>query len=263
MSGRVLGLLAFGLALAFLPGAAHAAAAAAGATGAAANNAITVDLTGQGALTKRLIQIVGLITVLSLAPSILIMMTCFTRIVVVLSLLRTAIGAQQSPPNSVIVSLALFLTFFVMAPTFNDVYQNAMQPLIDQQIDTMEAFDRAQGPMKKFMAAHTRSEDLGLFVGMARVAAPATADAAPLQALVPAFMLSELKRDFEIGFLIFVPFLVIDMAIASILMSMGMMMLPPVVISLPFKLIFFVLVDGWRLVAGSLVASYTTGIAPQ
>ncbi len=224
---------------------------------------LTLDLTGGGVMTERLMQIVGLVTILSLAPSILIMMTCFTRIVVVLSLLRTAIGIQQSPPNSVIVSLALFLTFFVMAPTFNEVYQNAMQPLIEQKIDTTEALTRAADPVKKFMAAHTRADDLGLFVNMSKSPQPLTIQSAPLQALVPAFMLSELKRAFEIGFLIFVPFLIIDMAIASILMSMGMMMLPPIVISLPFKLIFFVLVDGWRLVAGSLVASYGVGIAPQ
>ena len=228
-----------------------------------AGQPLTLDLTGGGQMTERLMQIIGLITILSLAPSILIMMTCFTRIVVVLSLLRTAIGVQQSPPNSVIVSLALFLTFFVMAPTFNDVYQNAMQPLIQQQITTDEALNRAAGPVKKFMAAHTRADDLGLFVNMSQAQQPTSVESAPLQALVPAFMLSELKRAFEIGFLIFVPFLIIDMAIASILMSMGMMMLPPIVISLPFKLIFFVLVDGWRLVAGSLVASYGAGITPQ
>ena len=236
-------------------GAAATSAAAAAAAG-AATQGLTLDLTGGGVMTERLMQIVGLVTILSLAPSILIMMTCFTRIVVVLSLLRTAIGIQQSPPNSVIVSLALFLTFFVMAPTFNDIYQNAMQPLIQQQITTDEAFTRASSPIKKFMSVHTRNEDLALFVDMSGGPRPATLEAAPLQAIVPAFMLSELKRAFEIGFLIFVPFLIIDMAVASILMSMGMMMLPPVVVSLPFKLIFFVLVDGWSLVAGSLVQSY-------
>ena len=239
-----------------------AGAAAASAAAAAAGPGLTLDLTGGGQMTERLMQIVGLVTILSLAPSILIMMTCFTRIVVVLSLLRTAIGIQQSPPNSVIVSLALFLTFFVMAPTFSDVYQNAMQPLAAQQITTEEALTRAENPIKKFMAAHTRNEDLSLFVDMARVPQPQTAQTAPIQAIVPAFMLSELKRAFEIGFLLFVPFLIIDMAVASILMSMGMMMLPPIVISLPFKLIFFVLVDGWRLVAGSLVASYGVAVTP-
>ena len=225
----------------------------------AAQQGLTLDLTGGGQMTERLMQIIGLITILSLAPSILIMMTCFTRIVVVLSLLRTAIGVQQSPPNSVIVSLALFLTFFVMAPTIAEINRTAMQPLIMEEITTEEALMRAESPVKKFMAAHTSTADLSLFVSMAQAAPPETVEAAPLQALVPAFMLSELKRAFEIGFLLFVPFLIIDMAIASILMSMGMMMLPPIVISLPFKLIFFVLVDGWRLVAGSLVASYGGG----
>jgi flagellar biosynthetic protein FliP len=230
---------------------------------AAGQGGLTLDLTGGGQMTERLMQIIGLITILSLAPSILIMMTCFTRIVVVLSLLRTAIGVQQSPPNSVIVSLALFLTFFVMAPTISEINRTALQPLIMEEITTEEALTLAANPVKKFMAAHTSTSDLGLFVTMAKVEAPATVEAAPLQALVPAFMLSELKRAFEIGFLLFVPFLVIDMAIASILMSMGMMMLPPIVISLPFKLIFFVLVDGWRLVAGSLVASYGVGVPGQ
>ncbi len=221
---------------------------------------ITVDLTGGGAMTERIMQILGLITILSLAPSILMMTTCFTRIVVVLSLLRSAIGTQSSPPNSVIVSLALFLTLFVMTPTFNAVYEMAIAPLIAEQITTEQALERASTPMRNFMLAHTRNEDLGLFVSMAQVEIPQAPEAAPLRAVIPAFMISELKRAFEIGFLLFVPFLIIDMAISSILMSMGMMMLPPVVISLPFKLIFFVLVDGWRLVAGSLVASY--GLAP-
>jgi flagellar biosynthetic protein FliP len=247
-----------------LPSLALAAQAGGAAAAAGAGQGLTIDLTGGGQMTERLMQIVGLVTILSLAPSILIMMTCFTRIVVVLSLLRTAIGIQQSPPNSVIVSLALFLTFFVMAPTFTDVYQNAMQPLAAQQITTDEALTRAESPIRKFMAAHTRNEDLSLFIDMAKAPQPQTLEAAPFQAVVPAFMLSELKRAFEIGFLLFVPFLIIDMAVASILMSMGMMMLPPIVISLPFKLIFFVLVDGWRLVAGSLVASYGAGVpTPQ
>ena len=223
---------------------------------------LTIDLTGGGAMTERLIQIIGVVTILSLAPSILMMTTCFTRIVVVLSLLRSAIGIQQSPPNSVIVSLALFLTFFVMAPTFSAVYNNAITPLIEQQISTEEAMTRASDPMRKFMTAHTREQDLGLFIDMAQVAQPESAEATPLRALIPAFMLSELKRAFEIGFLLFVPFLIIDLAVSSILMSMGMMMLPPIVISLPFKLIFFVLVDGWHLVAGSLVASYGAGLGP-
>jgi flagellar biosynthetic protein FliP len=225
-------------------------------------NPLTIDLTGGGQMTERLIQIVGLVTIVSLAPSILMMCTCFTRIVVVLSLLRSAIGVQQSPPNSVIVSLALFLTFFVMTPTFTAVYQNAVTPLVAQQIDTEEALTRAADPLRKFMNAHTREQDLGLFISMSQTTQPQSPETTPLRALIPAFMLSELKRAFEIGFLLFVPFLIIDMAISSILMSMGMMMLPPIVISLPFKLIFFVLVDGWRLVAGSLVASYGVGLPP-
>jgi flagellar biosynthetic protein FliP len=183
-------------------------------------------------------------------------MTSFVRMVVVLSLLRTAMGLQQSPPNSVIVSLALFLTLFVMTPTFKDAYNQGILPLVNNQITTEQAFDRTAVPMKKFMMAHVRDADLKLFMDMSGAKTPKTADQVALTTLAPAFMLSELKRSFEIGFLIFVPFLIIDMAVASILMSMGMMMLPPVIISLPFKLIFFVLVDGWRLVAGSLVESY-------
>jgi flagellar biosynthesis protein FliP len=221
---------------------------------------ISINLGQGGGVTERAIQLIALLTVLSIAPSILIMMTSFTRIVVVLSLLRTAIGIQQSPPNSVIVSLALFLTFFVMAPTISEINQTAMQPLIMEEITTEEALSKASEPVKRFMAAHTSTADLGLFVDMSQAEMPETVEDAPFQALVPAFMLSELKRAFEIGFLLFVPFLIIDMAIASILMSMGMMMLPPIVISLPFKLIFFVLVDGWRLVAGSLVSSYGAGV---
>ena len=201
-------------------------------------------------------QIIALITVLSIAPSILIMMTSFTRMVVVLSLLRTALGLQQSPPNSVIISLSMFLTLFVMTPTLKDAYNQGIVPLTNNQITTEQAFDRVAVPMKKFMLAHVRQADLKLFLDMRKQPLPRTPDQVEMTTLAPAFMLSELKRAFEIGFLIFVPFLIIDMAVASILMSMGMMMLPPVIISLPFKLIFFVLVDGWRLVAGSLVQSY-------
>ena len=244
-------------ALAFLvlaiPGAAHAATPVASA---ATAGGLSIDFSGGGLFTDRMMQIIALITILSVAPSILIMMTSFVRIVVVLSLLRTALGLQQSPPNSVIVSLALFLTLFVMTPTLKDAYAQGVEPLINNQITTEQAFDRAALPMKKFMLDHVRGADLKLFLDMSHAKAPTTPDAVPLTTLAPAFMLSELKRAFEIGFLIFVPFLIIDMAVASILMSMGMMMLPPVIISLPFKLIFFVLVDGWRLIAGSLVQSY-------
>jgi flagellar biosynthesis protein FliP len=237
-------------------------AAASAAKSAAANGGLSIDLSGGGVFSENMMQIIGLITVLSIAPSILVMMTSFVRIVVVLSLLRTAVGTQTSPPNSVIVSLSLFLTFFVMAPTFNDAYSAGIKPLMNNQITTMEAFDRAAVPMKKFMLGHVRKADLKLFVDLSGDKNPATPDQIKISTLAPAFMISELKRAFEIGFLIFIPFLIIDMAVASILMSMGMMMLPPVTISIPFKLIFFVLVDGWRLVCGSLIESYLHGPPP-
>ncbi|MGD1876899.1 MAG: flagellar type III secretion system pore protein FliP [Kiloniellaceae bacterium] len=220
--------------------------------------ALTFDLGAEttGTSTGRIVQLIALITVLSLAPSILVMMTSFTRIVVVLSFLRTAMGLQQTPPNSVIVSLALFLTAFVMMPTLEAVYDEALGPLIAEDITEFEAFDRAQAPVRDFMLRHVRENDLLLFMDLARTGEVAAPDETPMRALIPAFMISELRRAFEIGFLLFLPFLIIDMVVASILMSMGMMMLPPVMISLPFKLIFFVLVDGWYMVAGSLVQSY-------
>ena len=214
---------------------------------------------GQGAgLTERVIQLVALLTVLTLAPSILIMMTSFTRIVVVLSLLRTALGTATAPPNAVIVSLALFLTAFIMGPAFQNAYDVGIRPLINNEINVEQAFDRASEPFKTFMLKNVREKDLKLFSDLSREPAPASPEALSLRILVPAFMISELKRAFEIGFLLFLPFLIIDLVVASVLMSMGMMMLPPVVVSLPFKLIFFVLVDGWTLVAGSLVQSYGT-----
>ncbi len=221
--------------------------------------ALNIDL-GEGAgLTNRVVQLVGLLTVLSLAPSIVMMTTSFVRIVVVLSLLRTALGLQQSPPNAVIVSLALFLTAIVMGPTFTAAYDAGIRPLLDEQMELPEAFSAASGPVKTFMLSQVDREDLALFLRLSNTPMPETAAATPLQVVTPAFMISELKRAFEIGFLLFVPFLVIDLVVASVLMSMGMMMLPPVVVSLPFKLIFFVLVDGWRLVAGSLVESFRQG----
>ncbi|WP_420849496.1 flagellar type III secretion system pore protein FliP [Phenylobacterium deserti] len=214
--------------------------------------------TGAG-LTDRVVQLIGLLTVLSLAPSIVIMTTSFVRIVVVLSLLRTALGLQQSPPNAVIVSLSLFLTAIVMGPTLERSYQEGIKPLLDHQIELPQAFDAAGAPVKQFMLSQVDREDLALFVRLSRIPRPATAAETPIRVVTPAFMISELKRAFEIGFLLFVPFLVIDLVVASVLMSMGMMMLPPVTISLPFKLIFFVLVDGWRLVCGSLVESFQRG----
>jgi flagellar biosynthetic protein FliP len=228
----------------------------AAASAAASGTSLSIDLTGGGLFTDRMMQIIALITILSIAPSILIMMTCFVRMVVVLSLLRTALGTQTTPPNSVMVSLALFLTLFVMTPTMKAAYEAGVVPLVNQQVTTEVALDRASVPVKQFMLAHVRETDLKLFMDMAHARPAKTPADIALTALAPAFMLSELKRAFEIGFLLFVPFLIIDMAVASILMSMGMMMLPPI-ISLPFKLIFFVLVDGWHLVAGSLVESYT------
>ncbi len=219
---------------------------------------ISINFGQGGGLTERVIQLVALITVLSLAPSILVMMTSFTRIVVVLSLLRTALGTGTAPPNAVIVSLALFLTAFVMGPAFQRAYDVGIRPLLNNEITPEQAFERSSGPFKTFMLKNVRDKDLTLFVDMAREQKPATPEEISLRILIPAFMISELKRAFEIGFLLFLPFLIIDLVVASVLMSMGMMMLPPVVVSLPFKLIFFVLVDGWTLVAGSLVQSYGT-----
>lgn len=220
--------------------------------------ALTLDLGGDivGSGTGRILQIVALITILSLAPAILMMVTSFTRIVVVLSFLRSAMGIQQTPPNTVLVSLALFLTAFIMMPTMEAVYDQAIQPLIEEEITELEALERGAAPVRSFMLAHVREQDLKLFVELGDVDGVEAAEDTPMRALIPAFMISELRRAFEIGFLLFLPFIIIDMVIASILMSMGMMMLPPIVISLPFKLIFFVLVDGWYLVAGSLVKSF-------
>jgi flagellar biosynthetic protein FliP len=213
---------------------------------------------GSGGLTERVIQLVAFITVLSLAPSILVMMTSFTRIVVVLSLLRTALGTATAPPNAVIVALALFLTAFVMGPALQNAYDTGIRPLVNNEISVEQAFERSSVPLKAFMQKNVREKDLTLFADLSREPRPQSPEQISLRILVPAFMISELKRAFEIGFLLFLPFLIIDLVVASVLMSMGMMMLPPVVVSLPFKLIFFVLVDGWSLVAGSLVQSYGT-----
>jgi len=226
---------------------------------AALAQAINVNLGTGAGLTERVVQLIGLMTVLSLAPSIVIMTTAFVRIVVVLSLLRTALGLQQAPPNAVIISLAIFLTAIVMQPTLQKSYDDGIKPLMDQQIELPAAFDAAGAPIKTFMLSQVDREDLALFIKLSKIPKPAKAADTPLQVVTPAFMISELKRAFEIGFLLFIPFLVIDLVVASVLMSMGMMMLPPVVVSLPFKLIFFVLVDGWRLVAGSLVQSFQHG----
>jgi flagellar biosynthesis protein FliP len=224
----------------------------------AAAQSLSLDLGQGGGVTERALQLIALLTILGLAPSILIMVTSFTRIVVVLSLLRSAIGAQTAPPNTVIVGLALFLTAFVMTPTFKEAYRVGIEPLVAGQIQPQEAFNRGSQPFKQFMLAHVREKDLKLFIDMSREAKPERPEDVQLQVLIPAFMISELRRAFEIGFLLFLPFLIIDLVVASILMSVGMMMLPPVTVALPFKLIFFVLVDGWGLVAGSIVKSYGT-----
>ncbi len=225
-------------------------------TGAAAAQSLNLDFGDGGSSTAKIIQLIALMTVLSLAPAILIMVTSFTRIVVVLSFLRNALGTQTTPPNMVIVSLALFLTGFVMAPTFEKAYNDGLAPLIAEQISEEEAFTRTMVPVREFMLSQVRQQDLELFLDLAKSEPIATPAETPLRSLIPAFMISELRRAFEIGFLIFLPFLIIDMVVASILMSMGMMMVPPVMISLPFKLIFFVLVDGWYLICGSLVQSF-------
>lgn len=217
--------------------------------------------------SQRLFQVVALVTVLSVAPSLLLMVTSFTRLIIVFGFLRSALGLQSSPPNAVLVGLSLFLTSFIMAPTFKMSWENGLSPYINQQINEEQAFQRITQPFSRFMLANVRESDLSLFVSFLpeedkkAIVLPAPdvkpeQIAVPLQALVPAFMISELRRAFEIGFLVFIPFLVIDLAVASILMSMGMMMLPPVTVSLPFKIIFFVLVDGWHLLTGSLIQSF-------
>lgn len=196
------------------------------------------------------------LTVLSLAPSILILMTSFTRIVIVLSFVRTALATQQMPPNQVLIGLSLFLTFFIMAPTLQEVNEQALTPLFNEEINLEEAYEKASLPFKEFMSAQTRQKDLALFLEYSKAEAPSSIEDIPLTVLVPAFAISEIKTAFQIGFMIFIPFLVIDMVVASVLMSMGMMMLPPVMISLPFKILLFVLVDGWYLVVKSLLQSF-------
>ena len=227
------------------------------------------DSSGGGSVASRIVQMVGLLTVLSLAPSILMMMTSFTRIVVVLSFLRTAMGTQQTPPNTVLISLAMFLTFHIMGPVIDSAWQDGLRPLLNEQVTQEQGLERMIEPFRGFMASHVRERDLAAFAAFTAKPKPVTEDTAPakdehpvtaesvdLRLLMPAFLLSELRRAFEIGFLLFLPFLVIDMVVAAILMAMGMMMLPPVMIALPFKIIFFVLTDGWFLIAGSLIRSY-------
>jgi len=202
------------------------------------------------------LQILLIMTALSFIPAIVILMTSFTRIIIVFSILRQALGLQQTPSNQVLTGLALFLTFFIMAPVFDRVNQDALQPYLNEQLTAPQALDRAQGPIKEFMLAQTRQSDLDLFMRLSKRTDIASPDQAPLTILVPAFVTSELKTAFQIGFMIFIPFLIIDMVVASVLMAMGMMMLSPLIISLPFKIMLFVLVDGWALIMGTLASSF-------
>ena len=220
---------------------------------------LTVDLgkgTGDAGTTSRMIQLTALITVLSLAPSLLVMVTAFTRIIIVLSLLRGAIGAQGTPPNTVLIGLGLFLTFFVMQPVLEQSWSHGIVPMMDGRVSEMEGLAAAAEPFRGFMLANARPADLTTFLHLANMAPPATPAEMPWRVLIPAFMIGELSRGFEMGFLLYLPFLVIDIVTSSVLMSLGMMMLPPATISLPFKLIFFVMVDGWQMVAGGLVRSF-------
>lgn len=202
------------------------------------------------------LKVIFILTVLSLAPAILVLMTSFARIVIVLSFLRQAIGTQGMPPNQILIGLALFLTFFIMSPVFNDINENALQPYLTEKISQENALSKAAAPIRTFMFKQTREKDLALFVRAAKLDRPKVYDDIPIHVLIPAFIISELKTSFQIGFLIYIPFLILDMVVASVLLSMGMMMLPPVLISLPFKLMLFVLVDGWHLIMGSLIESF-------
>jgi len=217
---------------------------------------IGVGATNDPAQVSIAIQVLLLLTVLALAPSILILMTSFTRLVIVFHFLRQAVGTQTMPPNQVLVGLSLFLTFFIMYPVFDRINQDAFQPYVAQKIGQEEAFTKALAPLRQFMFKQTHEDDLAMFISMAKVERPQTFADIPTHVLIPSFIVSELKTAFQIGFLIYIPFLMLDMVVASVLLSMGMMMLPPVMISLPFKLILFVMADGWRLMVGSLMQSF-------
>ena len=213
---------------------------------------------GDGTATARIVQLILVVTVLSVAPGLLMMVTCFTRFVIALSFLRAGLGLQTTPANLILISLALFMTFYVMAPTFDNAWQNGLKPLMENKINEQEAYTRTTAPFKTFMRANVRERDLKLFEDLAgeKLGIRAEGGDVEMRVLIPAFMISELRRGFEIGFLIVLPFLVIDMIVATLTMSMGMMMLPPTVISLPFKVLFFVLIDGWNLLIGGLVRSF-------
>ena len=239
-------LLAIAVALALLPVLAHA-------------QSVSIDLGagGSAGTTSRLVQLTVLITVLSLAPSLLVMVTAFSRIVIVLSLLRSALGTQSTPPNTVLVGLALFLTWFVMQPVMDQAWTAGILPMTSGKIGELDGLRLTAEPFRGFMVHNLRPDDLKLFLNLAHLPPAHDAASTPWRALIPAFMVGELRRAFEMGFLLFLPFLIIDLVVASVLMSLGMMMLPPSAVSLPFKIIFFVLVDGWRMVSGSLVGSFT------
>lgn len=229
-------------------------------TPAAAQTAGGLDLSsllpeGAGSASARMIQFIALITILSLAPGLLIMVTCFTRIIVALSFLRAGLGLQTTPANLILISLALFMTFYIMGPTFDAAWRDGVRPLTQNEITEEEAYVQVTGPFREFMLQHVRPRDLELFADLAGVD-PASDEAVEMRTLIPAFMISELRRGFEIGFLIVLPFLVIDLIVATLVMSMGMMMMPPTIIALPFKILFFVLIDGWNLLVGSLVRSF-------
>ena len=217
---------------------------------------ISVGRANSPAEVATTLQILVLLTVLTLAPAIMIMTTSFTRIIIVLGFIRQALGTNQSPPTQVLVGLGLFLTFFIMEPVWSDVHKNAFRPYVDKRLTQAKALERAVIPMKAFMQKFIREKDLALFMRIAKVPRPRTINDVPIHVVIPAFIISELKTAFQIGFLVYVPFLVVDLVVSSVLMAMGMMMLPPIMISLPLKLMLFVLVDGWNLIVGSLVESF-------
>ena len=217
---------------------------------------LTLDLGGENSLTQRSIQLIVLLTVLSLVPGLAIMFTCFPFMVTVLGILRQGIGLQQSPPNMLIVSLALFLTYFVMEPVFEEAWQSGLSPLIENELSVEEGVANSVEPFREFMAGRVQADTMSVLAALRPETENIVIAEAPLSLLVPSFLLSEIERAFQIGFLVFLPFLIIDLAVAAILMSMGMMMVPPVIVSLPFKLAFFVVADGWSLVSGALVRSY-------
>jgi flagellar biosynthetic protein FliP len=217
---------------------------------------VSISMSGGSDDVAGVLKLIIMMTILALVPAILMTMTCFTRIVIVFAFLRQAMGTQQTPPNQVLIGLSLFLTLFIMAPTFSEIEQNAYEPYIAGEMSTGEAMDAGSIPLRNFMLRQTRDKDLGLFYQISGRSKPTSVEEVPLMVVAPAFILSELKTAFEIGFLVYVPFLIVDMLIASVLMSMGMMMLPPVVVSLPFKLLLFVMIDGWFLIVGTLIQSF-------